>query len=146
MDPNVFRRSLHGAASLGCGVAASAVTYIACTAGGINLHLILAAGEPGHQLNAALAWWAIAGAGFAGAWMTQVYLIAAARERDLVYRTAQRVLIVLVFAVTAAAGLVSKSADVDGAAHFFAALAASGLGLVCGFCGLRLGYYSSDQA
>jgi hypothetical protein len=42
------------------------------------------------QFISAMAWWAISGAGFAGGWATAAYLITATRERELIYRLAQR--------------------------------------------------------
>ena len=81
----------------------------------------------GQQFVSALAWWAIGGAGFAGGWATGVYLIAATREREFVYRLAQRFLIAVVFAVATAGGIMSKSGNLGGTLDVIAGLTALAL-------------------
>src|SRR5690606_38619053 len=103
MDTDALRR-LHYVAAIACGVFAALAVHIALTMFGVGLDRVLspaAGGRP--QLVSALAWWAIAAAGFAGGWATGAYLIAAARERELVYRLARRFLIALMCAVATVA-------------------------------------------
>jgi F0F1-type ATP synthase membrane subunit c/vacuolar-type H+-ATPase subunit K len=97
------------------------------------------------QLLSALAWWATGGAGFVGGWATGAYLIAAARERDLIYRLARRFLVALVFAAATIGGIMSKSENVGGTVDVIAGLTALGLGLICAFCGARLAYLNAEQ-
>jgi hypothetical protein len=97
------------------------------------------------QVVSAIAWWAIAAAGFVGGWGTGAYLIAAARERAFVYRLAQRFLIAVVFAVATIGGVMSKSGDVGGTVDVIAGLSALALGLICAFCGARLAYLNAEQ-
>ena len=97
------------------------------------------------QLVSALAWWAIAAAGFIGGWGTGAYLIVAARERDFVYRLARGFLIALVFAVATVGGIMSKSDNVGGTVDVIAGLTALGLGAICAFCGARLAYLNAEQ-
>lgn len=146
MDSDALRR-LHYAAAIACGVFAALAVHIALTVFGLGLDAVLrdAAGGSGKQLVSALAWWAIGGAGFAGGWATGVYLIAAAREREFVYRLAQRFLIAVVFAVATAGGVMSKSGSLGGTLDVIAGLTALGLGLVCAFCGARLAYLNAEQ-
>ena len=107
----------------------------------------LAHDAAGHkqQLVSALAWWAIGGAGFVGGWATGAYLIAAARERDFVYRLARGFLIALVFAAATAGGVMSKTGNLGGTVDVIAGLTALGLGLICAFCGARLAYLNAEQ-
>ena len=84
-----------------------------------------------------MAWWAIGGAGFLGGWAAGAYLIAAAREREFVYRLAQRFLIGLVFVVATVGGLLSRSGNLGGTVDVIAGVTALGLGLICAFCGAR---------
>jgi hypothetical protein len=94
---------------------------------------------------AALAWWAIAAAGFIGGWAAGAYLIAAARERDVIYRIARRVLIALVVIICTVAGVLSKSGSAGGTIDVIVSLTALGLGLICAFCGARLAYLNAEQ-
>ena len=112
LDTDTLRR-LHYAAAIACGVFAALVVHIALTVFGVGLDAVLrdAAAGSKQQFVSALAWWAIGAAGFVGGWGTGAYLIAAARERDFVYRLARRFLIALVFAVATAGGVMSKSGD-----------------------------------
>jgi F0F1-type ATP synthase membrane subunit c/vacuolar-type H+-ATPase subunit K len=147
MEVDVLRR-LNYAAALACGVFAALVAHIALTVLGAGLGSVLrdsTAGVHQQQLLSALAWWAIAGAGFIGGWATGAYLIAAARERDFVYHLARRFLIALVFVAATAGGLMSKSGDVGGTVDVIAGLTALALGLVCAFCGARLAYLNAEQ-
>ena len=122
MDTDALRR-LHYAAAIACGVFAALVVHILLTVFGIGLDAVLRDAATGRQqFVSAMAWWAIGGAGFVGGWAAAAYLIAAARERELIYRLAQRFLIALVFAA-----------------------AALGLGLICAFCGARLAYLNAEQ-
>ncbi len=100
---------------------------------------------PQQQLISALAWWAIAGTGFVAGWGTGAYLIAAAREREFVYRLAGGFLIALVFAVATAGGIMSQSGSVGGTPGVIAALTALALGAICAFCGARLAYLNAEQ-
>lgn len=146
MDTDALRR-LHYAAAIACGVFAALVVHIVLTVFGLGLDSVLraaAAGNP-QQLVSALAWWAIGAAGFVGGWGTGAYLIAAAREREFVYRLAQRFLIAVVFAVATAGGIMSKSGNLGGTVDVIAGLTALGLGLVCAFCGARLAYLNAEQ-
>src|SRR5579875_2091435 len=94
---------------------------------------------------AALAWWATAGAGFAGGWGAGAYLIAAARGRDFIYRLARRFLVALVFVAATAGGLMSKNGSIGGTAGVAVGLVALGLGAFCAFCGARLAYLNAEQ-
>lgn len=146
MDTDALRR-LHYAAAIACGVFAALVVHILLTVFGLGLDQVLrdATAASAKQFVSALAWWAIAAAGFIGGWATGAYLIAAARERAFVYRLAQRFLIALVFAVATTGGIMSKSGNLGGTVDVIAGLAALGLGLVCAFCGTRLAYLNAEQ-
>jgi hypothetical protein len=146
MDTDALRR-LHYAAAIACGVFAALAVHIALTVVGAGLDAVLrdAGGGSRPQFVSALAWWAIAAAGFVGGWMTAAYLIAAARERAFVYRLAQRFLIAVVFAVATAGGIMSKSGNAGGTLDVIAGLTALGLGLICAFCGARLAYLNAEQ-
>lgn len=146
MDTDALRR-LHYAAAVACGVFAALVVHILLTVFGLGLDQVLrdATAASAKQFVSALAWWAIAAAGFIGGWATGAYLIAAARERAFVYRLAQRFLIALVFAVATTGGIMSKSGNLGGTVDVIAGLAALGLGLVCAFCGTRLAYLNAEQ-
>jgi len=146
MDTDALRR-LHYAAAVACGVFAALVVHIALTLFGVGLDSAVRGLMAGHkeQFAAALAWWAVAAAGFVGGWGTGAYLIAAAREREFVYSLARRFLIALMFAVATAGGVMSKSGEMGGAADVMAGLAALVLGLICAFCGTRLAYLNAEQ-
>lgn len=146
MDTDALRR-LHYAAAVACGVFAALAMHIVLTVFGVSIDAVLRDGAGGHtqQFVSALAWWAIGGAGFAGGWATGVYLIAATREREFVYRLAQRFLIAVVFAVATAGGVMSKSGTAGGTLDVIAGLTALALGLVCAFCGARLAYLNAEQ-
>jgi F0F1-type ATP synthase membrane subunit c/vacuolar-type H+-ATPase subunit K len=144
MDTDTLRR-LHYAAAIACGVFAALVVHIVLTVFGIGLDSVLRAAGNMQQFVSALAWWAIGGAGFVGGWATGAYLIAAAREREFVYRLAQRFLIAVVFAVATAGGVMSKSGNLGGTVDVIAGLTALGLGLICAFCGARLAYLNAEQ-
>jgi len=146
MDTDALRR-LHYAAAIACGVFAAMVVHILLTVFGVGLDVVLrdaAAAQP-QQLVSALAWWAIAGAGFLGGWGTGAYLIAVTREREFVYRLAQRFLIAVVFAIATAGGVMSKSGNLGGTVDVIAGLIAFTLGIVCAFCGARLAYLNAEQ-
>jgi hypothetical protein len=87
----------------------------------------------------------VAAGAFIVGWATAAYLIAATRERELLTRVAQRVLIALIFIVATAGGLLSRNGDVAGTASVVAGLAALGIGLVCAYCGARLAYLNAEQ-
>jgi hypothetical protein len=146
MDTEALRR-LHYAAAVACGVFAALVVHIVLTVFGVGLDAVLRDAAAGlrQQFVSALAWWAIGGAGFAGGWATGVYLIAATREREFVYRLAQRFLIAVVFAVATAGGVMSKSGNLGGTLDVVAGLTALALGLICAFCGARLAYLNAEQ-
>jgi len=145
MDTDTLRR-LHYAAAIACGVFAALVMHILLTVLGFGLDAVLRSGAGSkQQLISALAWWAIAAAGFVGGWGAGAYLIAAARERDFVYRLARRFLIALVFAVATTGGLISKSGNLGGTVDVVAGLTALGLGVICAFCGARLAYLNAEQ-
>lgn len=146
MENDALRR-LHYAAAIACGVFAALVVHILLTMLGFSLASVLRDGGAGHrpQLVSALAWWSIAGAGFAGGWISGAYLIAAARERAFIYRLAQRFLIAVVFAVATAGGVMSKTGNVGGTIDVIAGLAALALGLICAYCGARLAYLNAEQ-
>jgi hypothetical protein len=146
MDTDALRR-LHYAAAIACGVFAALIVHILLTVFGFGLDAVLRDAAAGNkqQLVSALAWWAIGGAGFAGGWGTGAYLIAATREREFVYRLAQRFLIAVVFAVATAGGIMSKSGNLGGTVDVIAGLTALGLGLICAFCGARLAYLNAEQ-
>jgi hypothetical protein len=146
MDTDALRR-LHYAAAIACGMFAALVVHIVLTVFGLGLDTVLrdlTAGSK-QQFVSALAWWAIGAAGFVGGWATGAYLIAAAREREFVYRLAQRFLIAVVFAVATAGGIMSKSGNLGGTVDVIAGVTALGLGLVCAFCGARLAYLNAEQ-
>jgi F0F1-type ATP synthase membrane subunit c/vacuolar-type H+-ATPase subunit K len=144
MDTDVLRR-LHYAAAIACGVFAALVVHIVLTVFGVGLDSVLRTAGNTQQFVSALAWWAIGGAGFVGGWATGAYLIAAAREREFVYRLAQRFLIAVVFAAATASGVMSKSGNLGGTVDVIAGLTALGLGLICAFCGARLAYLNAEQ-
>jgi hypothetical protein len=145
MDTDTLRR-LHYAAAIACGVFAALVVHIVFSVFGVGLDAVLRAAA-GHrqQLASALAWWAIGAAGFVGGWGTGAYLIAAARERDFVYRLARGFLIAVVFVAATAGGIVSKSESVGGTVDVIAGLTALGIGMICAFCGARLAYLNAEQ-
>jgi hypothetical protein len=146
METEVLRR-MNYAAAIACGVFAAMSIHIVLTVFGLGLDAVLrsAGGATKQQLVSALAWWAIAGAGFVGGWGTGAYLIAATREREFVYRLARGFLIALVFAVATAGGIMSKSGDVGGTVDVIAGVTALGLGGICAFCGARLAYLNAEQ-
>jgi F0F1-type ATP synthase membrane subunit c/vacuolar-type H+-ATPase subunit K len=146
MDTEALRR-LHYAAAIACGVFAALAMHIALTVLGIGLDSVLrdTATASKQQFVSAMAWWAIGGAGFLGGWAAGAYLIAAARERELVYRLAQRFLIGLVFVVATVGGLLSRSGNLGGTVDVIAGVSALGLGLICAFCGARLAYLNAEQ-
>jgi F0F1-type ATP synthase membrane subunit c/vacuolar-type H+-ATPase subunit K len=139
-------RFLNYAAAVACGVFAALAAHILLTVFGIGLGSVLRAdGGSKQQFASALAWWAIGGAGFVGGWAAGAYLIAAARERDFVYRLATRFLVAIVFGIATAGGVLSKTGNLGGTADVIAGVAALGLGLVCAFCGARLAYLNAEQ-
>lgn len=142
MDTEALRR-LNYAAAIACGVFAALAIHILLTVLGLSLDKVLR--DPAAELTSALAWWAIAVAGFAAGWGAGAYLIAAARERDFVYRLARRFLIALIFAVATTAGIMSKSGAAGGTIDVIAGLTALGLGVVCAYCGARLAYLNAEQ-
>jgi hypothetical protein len=146
MDSEALRR-LHYVAAITCGVLAALAMHIALTVFGIGLDAVLrgAAGGSKPQFTSALAWWAIGAAGFVGGWATGAYLIAAAREREFVYRLAQRFLIGVVFAVATVGGIMSKIGHVGGTVDVVAGLTALGIGMICAVCGARLAYLNAEQ-
>jgi hypothetical protein len=146
MDTDALRR-MHYAAAIACGVFAALAVHIALTVFGVGLDAVLRNAGAGTktQLISALAWWAIAGAGFVGGWATGAYLIAATREREFVFRLAQRFLIAVVFAVATAGGIMSKSDNLGGTVDVIAGVTALGLGLICAFCGTRFAYLNAEQ-
>jgi len=97
------------------------------------------------QFISAIAWWAIAAAGLIGGWATGAYLIAAAREREFLFRLAQRFLIGVVFAVATVGGIMSKSGNAGGTVDVIAGMTALALGLICAYCGARLAYLNAEQ-
>lgn len=146
MDNDTLRR-LHYAAAIGSGVFAALVVHILLTVFGVGLDTVLRNANAGNtqQMASAMAWWAIAGAGFIGGWGTGAYLIAAARGRDFISRLAQRFLIAVVFAMATAGGVMSKSGNLGGTIDVIAGLAALGLGVIGAFCGARLAYLNAEQ-
>jgi hypothetical protein len=146
MDSDVLRR-LHYAAAIACGVFAALTVHILLTVLGIGLDAVLRdlTGSGRQQLISALAWWAIGGAGFVGGWATGASLIAAAREREFIYKLARRFLIALVVGVATAAGILSKSGNLGGTVDVISSLTAFGLGLICAFCGARVAYLNAEQ-
>jgi hypothetical protein len=146
METDALRR-LHYAGAVACGVFAALAVHILLTVLGLGLDQVLrgAVAGPKQQLVSALAWWAIAAAGLAGGWATGAYLIAAARERELIYRLAQRFLILLVFAVATVGGIMSRSGNLGGTIDVVAGLSALALGFICAFCGARLAYLNAEQ-
>ena len=146
MDTDALRR-LHYAAAIACGVFAALAMHILLTVFGVGLDSVLrsASGGSKQQFASALAWWAVGGAGFVGGWAAGAYLIAAAREREFVYRLAQRFLIALVFVVATVGGIMSKTGNLGGTTDVIAGVTAMGLGLICAFCGARLAYLNAEQ-
>ena len=147
MDTDTLRR-LHYAAAVACGVFAALVVHIALTLFGVGLDSALRALVAGRKelFVSAIAWWAVAAAGFVGGWGTGTYLIAAARERAFVYSLARRFLIALMFAVATAGAIMSKGDNLGGTIDVIAGLTAIGLGVICAFCGARLAYLNAEQA
>jgi hypothetical protein len=146
METEVLRR-LHYAAAVACGVFAAIVMHILLTVFGLGLDAVLrnTGGATQKQFISALAWWAVAAAGFIGGWATGAYLIAAAREREFVYRLARGFLLALVFAVATAGGIMSKTGDVGGTVDVIAGVTALGLGGIGAYCGARLAYLNAEQ-
>lgn len=146
MDTDALRR-LHYAAAVACGMFAALVVHILLTVFGIELDAVLRDAASGNkqQFISAIAWWAIGGGGFVGGWAAAAYLIAAARERELIYRLAQRFLIALVFVAATVGGIMSKAGNLGGTVDVIAGLTALGLGLICAFCGARLAYLNAEQ-
>jgi F0F1-type ATP synthase membrane subunit c/vacuolar-type H+-ATPase subunit K len=146
MDTDTLRR-LHYAAAIACGVFAALVMHILLTVFGLGLDAVLRDNAFGskQQFVSAIAWWAIGGSGFVGGWAAGAYLIAAAREREFVYRLAQRFLIAVVFVAATAGGIMSKTGNLGGAVDVIAGLSALALGLICAFCGARLAYLNAEQ-
>jgi hypothetical protein len=145
MDAHVPRR-LEYAAAVACGMFAALALHILLTVFGVGLDQALrpAIAQSRVQVITAFAWWAVAAAGFLGGWGTGVYLIAAARERTLLTKLAQRFLIALVFAVATAGGIMSKGGE-GGTPDVVAGLSALGVGLLCAYCGARLAYLNAEQ-
>jgi hypothetical protein len=146
MDTQTLRR-MHYAAAVACGVFAALVAHIVLTLFGLGLDSALRPLVAGsrEQLVSALAWWAVAAAGFVGGWGAGAYLIAAARERDVVYTLAGRFLIALMFALATAGGIMSRTGNLGGTADVIAGLTALGLGAICAVCGARLAYLNAEQ-
>jgi F0F1-type ATP synthase membrane subunit c/vacuolar-type H+-ATPase subunit K len=146
MDTDALRR-LHYAAAIACGVFAALIVHILLTVFGLGLDAVLRDAATGskQQFISAMAWWAIGGAAFAGGWAAGAYLIAAAREREFIYRLAQRFLIGVVFVAATTGGIMSKTGNLGGTVDVIAGLAALGLGLICAFCGARLAYLNAEQ-
>ena len=146
MDTDALRR-LHYAAAIACGVFAALAVHILLTVFGVGLDSVLRGATAGskQQFASALAWWAVGGAGFVGGWATGAYLIAAAREREFIYRIAQRFLIALVFVIATVGGIMSKSGNLGGTPDVIAGVCAMGLGMICAFCGARLAYLNAEQ-
>src|SRR5262249_60033699 len=115
MDPAALRR-LHYAGAIACGIFAALVVHILLTVLGIGLDTALRdpATANRQQFVSAIAWWAIAGAGFFGGWAAAAYLIAAARERDVIYRLAPKVPVSLVFVAAPLRGIISQTRKPDG--------------------------------
>jgi F0F1-type ATP synthase membrane subunit c/vacuolar-type H+-ATPase subunit K len=146
MDTDALRR-LHYVAAIACGVFAALVMHIVLTVFGLGLDAVLRDSALGskQQFVSAIAWWAIGGAGFVGGWAAGAYLIAAAREREIIYRLAQWFLIALVFVAATVGGIMSKTGNLGGTVDVIAGLSALGLGLICAFCGTRLAYLNAEQ-
>lgn len=144
METDVLRR-LNYAAAIACGVFAALALHIVLTVFNVGLDTVLHAAGTKQQLVAALAWWAIAAAGFIGGWGTGAYLIAATREREFVYRLARGFLIALVFAVATVGGIMSESGGGGGTVDVIAGLTALALGVICAVCGARLAYLNAEQ-
>jgi hypothetical protein len=146
MDTDALRR-LHYAGAIACGVFAALVMHIVLTVFGLGLDAVLRDSALGNkqQFISAIAWWAIGGTGFVGGWAAGAYLIAAAREREIVYRLAQYFLIALVFVAATVGGIMSKTGNLGGTIDVAAGLSALGLGLICAFCGARLAYLNAEQ-
>ncbi len=144
METDVLRR-LNYAAAIACGVFAALALHIVLAVFHVGLDSVLHAAGTKQQLISALAWWAIAAAGFVGGWGTGAYLIAATREREFVFKLARGFLIALVFAVATVGGIMSESGSAGGTADVIAGLAALGLGVICAFCGARLAYLNAEQ-
>lgn len=138
---------LRYAAAIGCGVFAALAVHIGMTAFGLGIDVVLRDGEQTNrqQLIAALAWWGIAIAGFIGGWATGVYLIAAGRGHEFVFRLARGFLIAIVVIVASVAGVLSKTGAATGTADLIASLTALCVGAVCALCGTRLAYLNAEQ-
>ena len=144
IDPEPLRR-LHYAAAIACGVFATLVMHILLTVFGLGLDSALRSANPNHQFISAIAWWAIAAAGFVGGWAAGGDVRAAARERELIYKLAQWFLIALVFVLATVGGIMSKTGNLGGTVDVIAGFTALGLGVLCAFCGARLAYLNAEQ-
>jgi hypothetical protein len=140
MEADALRR-LHYTAAIGCGVFAALAAHIVLSVFGIGLQRALS----DRHVVAAFAWWAVAATAFITAWTTAAYLIAAARERKLLTRLAQRVLVALVFMVAMTGGLLSRGGEPASAGSVAAGVTAFALGLVCAYSGARVAYLNADQ-
>lgn len=145
-DTDATRR-LHYAAAIACGIFAALVMHIVLTVFGVGLDTVLRHLTEGNrpELISALAWWAVAAAGLIGGWGTGAYLIAAARERNFVYRLARGVLIAVVFVAATAGGVMSKANNLGGTIDVISSLTALFLGFICAYCGARLAYLNAEQ-
>src|SRR4029077_6242820 len=90
LDTDALRR-LNYAAAIACGVFAALIVHILLTVFGIGLDAVLRDPAMGNKQKfvSAMARWVTGGSGFGGAWAPPAYLIAGARERELIYRLAQ---------------------------------------------------------
>lgn len=136
---------LQYAAAIACGVFAALVMHIMLIVFGVGLDSVLRDLATTKQLISALAWWAIAAAGFAGGWGAGAYLIAAARGKEFVYRIAQGFLLALVIAAATAGGILSKTGNLGGTVDVIAGMTTLFLGMICAFCGARLAYLKAEQ-
>jgi hypothetical protein len=145
-DADALRR-LHYAAAIACGVFAALIMHILLTVFGIGIDAVLRDAAVGskQQFVSAMAWWLIAGVAFVGGWAAAAYLIAAARERELIYRLAQYFLIALVFVAATVGGIMSKTGNLGGTVDVIAGFTALTLGLICAYCGVRLAYLNAEQ-
>lgn len=138
---------LHYAAAIACGVLGALAIHILLTVLDHGLGAVLrAAPDNTAQMTSALAWWAIAAAGFLAGWASGAYLIAAARGRAAIAVIARRFLIAVVVAVCTAAGVLSKTGGLGGGLDVLTNLAALAVAVLSAYCGARFAYLRAEHA
>ena len=128
-------RILLAGAAATCGMLLALAVHILGTRAGFDLAGVWYRSGDGGQLRAAIAWWLIAGAGFAGSFAC-VGLLRQSASPTAFARTLRFALAAAFLAILAAAGRTGGAAASASAASGVAAgLAAAGLGMLMAACG-----------